>query len=85
MDEALVVPLKRAAQLLSVSPRTLRRLVGAGVLSAVMLGGRQMIPTSELKRVTQPRQTREAPAGQARGTRGQQEVERLRALRQRRG
>lgn len=100
MSERVLLPLKEAARLLSVSPRTLRRLVLSGVLGTVMLGGRPMVPTSEIQRLAQlPTSSEQAPAEtpttsedhsqevivvRRRRTLGELEVERLRKLRARR-
>ena len=94
MEGPLLVPQKAAAKLLSVSPRTLRRLIVSGVLATVSLGGRPMVPMAEILRVAQPTKpvTEEVAAAlevppmprRRRKTAGDIEVERLRALRARR-
>lgn len=52
-----VLTKKRAARELSVSLTTLNRLVAAGQIWVVHLGGRQMVPASEVRRVASIQRT----------------------------
>lgn len=46
-----LLTLKRAAQELSMSPSTVKRLIQAGKLGTRKLGGRRMVPASEIRRL----------------------------------
>jgi len=59
--EPMAVSVEDAAARLSVSPSTVRRLIGARKLLTVRIGGRVLVPTTELRRVTTPEQR--LPAG----------------------
>lgn len=48
----LVVPLREAAELLSVSTRTLERMHAAGTLVILKIGRLRMVPISEIERMT---------------------------------
>ncbi len=61
----LAVNLKEAAAMLGRSPKTVAKMLQRGELMAVTLCGDRMIPMSELKRVTTPKQDRKTPARRA--------------------
>ena len=51
--EPLAVDVKTAAQMTSLSARTIRRYVGLGRLGVVRVGRRILIPVASLKRLLQ--------------------------------
>ncbi len=54
LSEPYAVSYETAAQRLSVSTKTIQRMVKVGQLLTVIIGGKKKIPTSELRRVTTP-------------------------------
>lgn len=55
MQAPLVMRYERAAQMLDVSVSKLRGLIRSGEIVPVKLGGRKMVPLSELERVSRPK------------------------------
>lgn len=56
----LLVPVPKAARLLSVSAKKLRSLIASGKVKSVQLGGRQMVATAELKRIASGKGSQDA-------------------------
>jgi excisionase family DNA binding protein len=55
-EEPLAVTYSEAAQTLSVSKRTISRMIQRGELTPVTVGGVKRIPTSELTRITEQKE-----------------------------
>lgn len=62
-SNAATLTMEMAAERLSVSVDTVKRMITRNELSTVTIGKRQMIPASEIIRVSTPQESRGAPAG----------------------
>lgn len=72
--------MEAAARQLSLSTKTVRRMVASGQLLPVTLGRRKLIPRSEIERVTTPAAPRAAPARRPAKVDPRAERQRLRQL-----
>jgi excisionase family DNA binding protein len=72
--------LEAAARQLSVSTKTVRRMMASGQLLPVTLGRRKLIPRSEIERVTTPAAPRAAAARRVARVDSRAERQRLKEL-----
>lgn len=62
VPDRLAYSIDEVARLLSVSESTVKRMLAAGTLKAVKVGGHRRIPRSELYRLLEPTPTEQAEA-----------------------